>query len=146
MWKNWKCDVTWSLPPPLPLSQSVTLSQTPSPPLKRDILYGRPPIYFNFKCLYLIFYVNCSSVTYTLTLCLPMNEKNHVNFISAWITYSTISWYSLRNVDYHTGARVNFVLLTYLLIDIWNRKCVFAVEICSRKYVCVVLSRVEKLP
>ena len=30
MWKNWKCDVTWSLPP-LPLSQTVTLSQTPSP-------------------------------------------------------------------------------------------------------------------
>ena len=29
MWKNWKCDVTWFLPPPL--SQTVTLSQTPSP-------------------------------------------------------------------------------------------------------------------
>ena len=28
--KNGKCDVTWSLPP-LPLSQTVTLSQTPSP-------------------------------------------------------------------------------------------------------------------
>ena len=28
-------------PPPLPLSQTVTLSQTP-PPLERDILYGRP--------------------------------------------------------------------------------------------------------
>ena len=27
---------------PLPLSQTVTLSQTPSPPLERDILYGRP--------------------------------------------------------------------------------------------------------
>ena len=30
MWKNGKCDVTWSLHP-LPLSQTVTLSQTPSP-------------------------------------------------------------------------------------------------------------------
>ena len=29
MWKNGKCDVTWSLPP-LPQSQTVTLSQTPS--------------------------------------------------------------------------------------------------------------------
>ena len=28
--------------PPSPLSQTVTLSQTPSPPLERDILYGRP--------------------------------------------------------------------------------------------------------
>ena len=35
-----KLKVTWSLPP-LPLSQTVTLSQTPSP-LERDILYGQP--------------------------------------------------------------------------------------------------------
>jgi len=36
-----KCDVTCSLPPPLPLSQTVTPSRTPHP-LERDVLYGRP--------------------------------------------------------------------------------------------------------
>ena len=36
---------------PPPLSQTVTLSQTPSPPpLERDILYGRP---LNFYLVYL---------------------------------------------------------------------------------------------
>src|SRR6218665_3030112 len=37
--KMYKCDVTCSLP--LPLSQTVTPSRTPSP-LERDVLYGRP--------------------------------------------------------------------------------------------------------
>ena len=46
LWKKWKCDVTQSSPPPL--SQTVTLSQTP-PPLERDILYGRPLTYYNWK-------------------------------------------------------------------------------------------------
>src|SRR6218665_78242 len=50
----YKCDVTCSLLP-LPLSQTVTPSRTPSP-LERDVLYGRPlshlcishiPLYFH---------------------------------------------------------------------------------------------------
>ena len=40
MWKNWKCDVTWSLPPP----PCHKLSHFIIPPLERDILYGRPPM------------------------------------------------------------------------------------------------------
>ena len=39
MIKKYKRDVTCSLP--LPLSQTVTPSRTPSP-LERDVLYGRP--------------------------------------------------------------------------------------------------------
>ena len=39
-WKVWRHMIF--TPPPSPLSQTVTLSQTPSPPLERDILYGRP--------------------------------------------------------------------------------------------------------
>ena len=47
LWKNWKCDVTWSLPPPpppppLPPCHKLSHFLRPPPPLERDILYGRP--------------------------------------------------------------------------------------------------------
>ena len=65
LWKNGKCDVTWSLPPP-PVKNCHTFSD-PLPPLERDILYGRPlsskhehikssPLYPDARCS---FHVNC---------------------------------------------------------------------------------------
>jgi len=59
--KNYKCDVTCSLPPPL--SQTVTPSRTPS--LESDVLYGRPltrvknhvaTVSAEFLCLFLLNY------------------------------------------------------------------------------------------
>ena len=41
LWKNLKCDVTWSLPPPPPCHK-LSHFLRPPPPLERDILYGRP--------------------------------------------------------------------------------------------------------
>ena len=48
MWKNWKCDVTQSLPPLPPVTNCHTFSD-PLPPLERDILYGRPQSVFKMK-------------------------------------------------------------------------------------------------
>ena len=54
----------------------------------------------------------------------PLPQITDVSFSgqthpTAWLTRSswapTISWHSLRKVGLHTGARVNFVLVTYLL-------------------------------
>ena len=52
--QNWQRDVTWSLPPPL--SQTVTLSQTPSP-FERDILNGRPHLELCWYLAYLLRYM-----------------------------------------------------------------------------------------
>ena len=49
MWKNGKCDVTWSLPPPLPPVTNCHTFSDPLPPLKRDILYGRPLSAINIR-------------------------------------------------------------------------------------------------